>query len=678
MNTDSAQRLTFIASISILVLFVAGRVLGLLIPSAGWAFNQWAYLPWWYIALWIVGGTSVIFLLARWTDWLEGLFESPLKRILGLVILAGLLFAYRYNSFLYGGGNYQIAKLAQTDSIIHRWYEFGSLWLADILYQAVSVLSFTANSSAYIAWKMLGLIGTVLSLIAALKISKGLSDKGAPRIALFLVLFFGPQTLVYFNFVGFEPLLIAVIYWFVFFALKASNPKQAWYLIPLWLAAAAGLFLHVSMVMLLPAALYITLTAMFRGKSFVPYLLGLAAIAGLAVAAYLKAYGSMEYGQYLLFLHDKNLQSDYNLFTGGHCLDIAKLIFMTCPQALIVVLLLIVRRRKSSTGSLLGTTSLLSLAGLTIVFMMEPTRGMALDAPIMAAFLMPLGLMLAVLLNDQFRQTVITRNSLTIAAGLALLVPLSIMPVYSRIAYADGYIQSFLDSHPYFWNEGGTAVRDAYFYHEDDPTKPNANRWDQAIPVESEDYLDLTAAKEYMLAQQYSNALQKLYKLKTKNRYWLEPRFLIATVQSKQGRYDLAKPEIDTCLMINPYDKASLVSRYRYYLDINDIPRAVDEVSKAIDIYPNDNEMKADLAIYWYRSRNFKAADSLSVSLIARDSTLAYPYLIRGFIAELKNEPKQAIEFYQSFISLAPDAPETPQVRKKLNNLVLDQRKKSR
>ncbi|HKK21666.1 MAG TPA: hypothetical protein VJ983_09350 [candidate division Zixibacteria bacterium] len=678
MNNETARTSASAAILVTSVLFVVARLLGLLLPSSGWAFDQWAYLPWWYLVLWAVGGAGITFLLVRQSNLLEKVFDSPRMRIVGILFLAALLFAFRFNSFLYGGGNYQIAKLAQTESILHRWYEFGSLWIADIFYQAISLLSFTANTSAYIAWKAFGFIGTLLTFVAAVKISREMSKSNGSRLAAFAILFFGPQTLLYFNFIGFEPMLIAVIYWFIYFALRVQEGNHASSIIPLWITASIGLLLHVSMLMLIPAALFLTLRVLFKNKATVPTVLGLAALAALAVAAYSKAYGSREYGQYLLFLHDRNLQSDYNLLTGTHLIDFAKLLAMTFPQTLIVLVLLLVRDYKSGVKSSVGTLALLSISGAVVVLLVEPSRGMALDAPIMAAFLAPLAPLLALLVHEQFAQHTISKQAVGVVAGLALLVPLSIMPVYSRIGYADGYIRSFLDRHPFYWYEGGTAMRDAYFYKEDNPEKPNANRWDQAIPVESQDYLDLTAAKEYILAKQYSNALEKLFKLKTKYRYWVEPRLLIAAVQSNQGRYDLAKPEIDTCLMINPYDKASLISRYRYYLNINDIPGAITEVKKAIAVYPHDNEMKADLAIYWYRAHDFKTADSLAASLIQTDSTLAYPHLIRGFIAELKNEPRRAIRFYQDFINLAPDAQEVPQIRKKLNSLILEEQKKTR
>ncbi len=678
MNTDTARKSLLVVFIVTALLFLLVRLLGSSVFSTSWAFDQWFYIPWWYLTAWAVVAVAVVAVFVWRPSLVDSFFESWQKGLIGISILGLLLLIFRFNSFLYGGGNYQIAKLAQTDTIIHRWYEFGALWIADLIYRVISLLSFSANTAAYISWKGFGFGGTILTLIAAILLSRDLAAKTMSRAILFTILLFGPQTFLYFNFVGYEPLLVAIIYWFILFAVRAQIHGKSAYLVPLWSVTLLGLLLHVSMLMLIPAAVFVTISSPARRSGNSGFILGLLILFALGVTVYLRAHGSMEFGQYILSLGDRTVQSNYTLFSAKHIIDIIQLLLLAFPQGLILLVLLATRRSDHSRYFIAGTLGLLSISGLAVVFMMEPLRGMALDTPIMTTFLAPLAPLLALLVSERAESGTVSSKATGLVAALAFLVPFSIMPVYSRIEYADGYIQAYLNKNPSYWYEGGAAVRDAYFYHEEDPQKPNANKWDQKIPIQSQDYLDLTAAKEYILAQMYPEALQKLYKLKAKNRYWIEPRFLIVTVQNKIGRYDLAKPEIDSCLMINPYDKACLVSLYRYYLNTNDIPRAIDEVNRVIKIYPHDNELKADLAIYLYRSRDFKAADSLSAELIAQDTTLAYPYLIRGFIAELKNEPRIAIPYYEAFIKKAPDAEETPQIRKKLNKLVLDLKKKTR
>ena len=48
---------------------------------------------------------------------------------------------------------------------------------------------------------------------------------------------------------------------------------------------------------------------------------------------------------------------------------------------------------------------------------------------------------------------------------------------------------------------------------------------------------------------------------------------------------------------------------------------------------------------------------------------MAYPYAIRGFIFEVNKNPKQAVTFYQKFIDLAPDEPETKVIRSRMEDI---------
>jgi len=112
-----------------------------------------------------------------------------------------------------------------------------------------------------------------------------------------------------------------------------------------------------------------------------------------------------------------------------------------------------------------------------------------------------------------------------------------------------------------------------------------------------------------------------------------------------------------------------LVNLYRYYRDVQSYPQALDGIKRTLQVYPQDDDIKTDLMIVYYRSGAFQTADSLADALLTADSTLPYPYLIKGLIAERQKNPQTAISLYEKFIALAPDEPDTPAIKEQLNKL---------
>ena len=93
--------------------------------------------------------------------------------------------------------------------------------------------------------------------------------------------------------------------------------------------------------------------------------------------------------------------------------------------------------------------------------------------------------------------------------------------------------------------------------------------------------------------------------------------------------------------------------------------------TRAADLHPGDTDILTDIMVINFRAKMYKTADSLATLLIETDSSLAHPYLIRGFIEEARGNVEEAIEYFEKFCSLAPEEPETPHIRKRANDLFL-------
>jgi tetratricopeptide (TPR) repeat protein len=656
-----------------IAVFVAGRFVGGNLFDNNWSFIHWRYVPGWYIALWLVLLAALGALSFFQSEKLARFFASPAGSIASLVVVFAAFFVFQFDSFLYGGGNLRVAQIAQAEKIIYRWYEYGSILIASGLNWFFELFDLHYNTAGVYAWKTFSFICAGLSLFGALRLARALTEDTARRWILFVMLFFGPQAILYFGFVGIEPVVVTVSIWFALLMVKLHDRFTVKRLVLLWLLVGLGLFLHFTLAYLIPAAVYATLQVWCksRSKQTVAYVIGLAVYAGLVLLTYYWADRNLEFSKFLLSPSGRNPLPNYGVFSLRHIGDFLQLIFLTFPQILIVAYLETAQCRSmkdKDRGLLLGTL-LMMLGGLTVVLVLNPSNSIALDFPRFTAYLFPLAFLLAVLAAVYRSSSPGRQHRLALLAVMALLIPAAYLPTYLRIAQADGYITEYLEKHEFYYMNGCLAFRDAYFYRKE---FDNADQWEWKMPVKSQDYLNLRGARDLSLSGEDNSALRSLYQMIIKNPYWTEPRALLASIQLKLGRYRLAKPHIDTCLMLEPYKKDHLINLYRYYRDLQNFPEALKTIKKAEEYYPSDPEVKTDLMIAYYRSGAFQTADSLADELLATDSSRPFPYLIKGLIAEVQKNPKAAIPFYRKFIKLAPNEPETPAIREKLNKLTTE------
>ena len=670
----SSTNFPFYLLLTIFGLYLAARLVGAYLFDNNWSFTHWQHLPLWYLVpsgLFVAG---IAWLLLKRIDVVAAFFADRRKALVGSLLLMALLVIFQFDSFLYGGGNYTVAQVAQTDTIILRWFEYGSLLLASKAFKLLSLLGIEANTAGVIGWKSLTFVSAGLTLIASLKIAREATESNALRLLYFLLMFFGPQAVLYFGFVGLEPMLVAVIYWFALIAFRLNRKLTTNRLLTLWLVTAIGLLVHVSLVLLVPAMLFVTARAL-RLRTSIALVIALIAYVTLLAIVFDNASANLEYARRVLFLSDMNLQEGYSLFSPRHLGDIAQLLFLFAPQLLLLKYFFYGNPNRVNADGNVITTILLMTAGATVMVIVEPLRGIAFEAPRLAAYLAPVALTIFAYINAWKANDRIRIRLAATLAVVSLAVTLAVLPSYTRIALADPYLTDYLDKNEYHNLEGCTAFRDAYFYRKQlDP----ANRWEWSLSSRSQTFMQLKAAKEYIAAEMYSQALTILYRVKTEHRFLTEPRYLIGIVQRSLKRFDAARPEIDTCLLMDPYNRDFLISDYRYYRDDQNVAEAVRRVELALEIYPGDIDMMVDKMIFLYRAGAFDRAEPLAMELVENEPSQAYPWLIKGFIAQQRGNVSAAIECYETFISLAPEEAETPQVRKQLNQLVVERQGKAK
>ncbi len=643
-------------------LFLIVRIIGAFSFDNNWSFTQLFYIPIWYYIVPLLVCTSFYILTNKENNFIYNLLNNRLNSFLLFGFLLLLFLIFQFDSFIYGGGNYKIHQIAQTDSIIYRFYEYGSVFLVSLFYKLFSLFEIKNSTAGVYSWKLFSYLGTVLTCIASLLISKTISETTKNRFLIFIIIFFGPQTLSYFGFVGNLSFISASIYFFIYYGLQFERTKSFKTLAILWIITLLAITVHISLLLLLPALLFITFSKLFK-QTTVAYILGITTYACLLATVFWMASSNFEFAKQILFIKGMNIRVYYSLFSLSHFADFLQLLFLFVPQVIIVKFLIFKNRKKVHNTFRFQLVTLIILSANTLVFISEPTHSIIFDAPLFAVYFSPLIILLVLFLSGS------TKN-LRYLALFSLFIPLITLPSYTNIDIAEKQIEVFLEKNHHFYIEGSTALQDSYFQTGE---IDKANYWYLNLPKRSRDFLDFTAASEYTYAKMYPEALRLYYQLKIKSPFWGEPRYQIASILITQKQFNLARPEIDTCLMISPYEKDFLKLDYSYYRDLGDFNKAKEKVFDALLIYPNDYDMQTDLAIIYYRLKDIVNADSTAKEVLRQDPSQTYAYLIRGFIAEIKKQPKQAIAFFKEFVRLAPDEPETPDIRKRLNNLILQQ-----
>ena len=645
------------------ILFLGFQFFGSGLFENNWSFTHVSSTPLWYFLIPFISCIFLYILFRNKYSFVESVLENRKSQIILFLLFVIIFVIFQFDSFVYGGGNYKINQIAQVETIMYRFYEFGTVLFVSLFYKILALFISDSNTAGVWGWKLQTYFSVALVFISSILLSKKISKDSQNRFLLFFALFFGPQTLTYFGFVGYTTLLTALIYFFVYFALLSEHEKSLKNLGLLWLITLLSISIQISLMILIPALLFVAFQRLFR-KNSVSFIIGLIAYLVLLVGLYQFGGSQFIFTKFILFIGHHNMNVRYDLFSSQHISDIIQILFLFIPQILVLILLFLMNIKKTLTNFSFQLAILLSLCSITLIFIIEPTNSIILDAPTYTAYLSPMIILLLLYIKE-------SKKLLQSIAVLGLFVPLFILPTYTHIENAEKHVAPYLEKNHHFYIEGATAIQDSYFYLK---KIDQANYWYTNLPKLSRDFLDNTAAGEYTYARMYPEALKLYYQLKSKFPYWGEPRAQIASISMAQNRFQIARAEIDTCLMINPYAKEFITLDYSYYRNIGSFLKSKEIILQALELFPNDFDMQTDLAVAYYRLGAMKEADSVATYVIQNDTTQAFAYLIRGFVSELNKNPDAAIEFFKQFIKLAPDEPETPQIRKRLNDLIVNKK----
>ncbi len=343
-----------------------------------------------------------------------------------------------------------------------------------------------------------------------------------------------------------------------------------------------------------------------------------------------------------------------------------QLVFMISPMVIVAAVAALVTSHDARLATARTAGWLMLLGGLAVAFIFDPADSIVLDLPRLAAYLSPASLLVALYFSPDSLTDIRRRWLATGVTALTLIAPAAYLPSYLWIRQSEQYVSDYLDRHDIFYRTACTSYRDSYFYRKE---IDDANQWEWKLPVKSPDVLNFRGTIALSVTGDNPEALNVLHRIVAKNTYSTEPRATIARILLNKGQYAAAKPEIDTCLLLEPYVKTHHVLLYQYYRDLQDYSHALAAIRRAMYLFPRDREIVTDNMIVNYRAGEMTPAETVADSLLAIDANLPFPNLIKGLILDRQGKSQDAIRYYESFVSLAPKEPEAATVKSRLEKL---------
>lgn len=670
MTATGSNRSELIVVFLIALLFISARIFGSGFFGDSWSLEQWRFLPIWYSLGWLLFFVTATTLVYLKSDQIASFFNSRLKIISGLLSIILIIVLMQFDSVVHAGGNLTIAQFSQSAHVIHRWYEFGSSIIILQLYNLYEFLGMQANEASLYALKTFLFITVIVSMAGSLLLTTELSSRATHRFWYFLIIFFGPQSLAFFGLIGSELIVIPATIWFGLFAVRTFRQRSITSLVTVWIILIVSVLLHYSAAVLFPAAVYVTLRHFLRPSKFAKLSLLLSLLATFMLLFFYYLYASFDYelSFKLLGFKGTNPFLSYGLFSQRHLGDMMQMLFLFFPQILLLIYLGLKAKREGNNAFAFAFFGVIFLSGLIFVFIANPSNSVLMELPAFAVYFMAGSIWACTALKTSDEKQTNPTRLLALGAVLSIAFLFSYLPVYSKITLSDKFSSSYFDKFPAYYTKTGLAFRDAYFLKKD---LDNANKWDIGMRIKSADYLAFSGANNLVEKGEFTPALEELFRLKIKYPTWTEPRILISAILQRLGQYKEAKAEIDTLLMLEPYNKKHFHALFNYFYNQRSYLQALEIADNSLKIFPDDKKLLVDKMTALFYTRDDAVADSLAREIIRIDSLLPYPYMFRGLIMEQRKNFAGAIRNYRKFIKLLPDSPDTPAIRKKLNDLIL-------
>ncbi len=592
-------------------------------------------------------------------------------QILFVVFALAIFYIFRFEAHLYGDGYIRVANFAQKAKPIFRWYEYGSTLLPYLFFQIISIFGVAKVTAGILAYQVMSILSGGIFVYFIIKISDLLYDDHHDKItSLFLILFSG-AILMFFGMVENYPILMVLAAAFYYQIILFNRSNDIRKLIYLWLIAIIGIVFHFQSVTLIPVILYLTVKYIFHGRKGGPafgFSVSLALIFVGLVFLYVMAGKNIALENVILFVSGKSPEAYYSLFSVHHLLDIFNLLFLCAPLFPVFLIAVLIDLKDFKTDRMVPILVIFMLGQFIYLWLIDPKNGMPRDIPLFGF------LMVGAIFRGSYSLLKIKKRLKISQATLMALCPLALvllLPGISLLLSPSKSEQNINQSLAY--NEAKTgpaliALRD-YFFEIGNMDK--TNYYDQLVEKKSPGALQSRLVSDLYAQSRYNEAFDYANQLVDRYPYNYIYRIQRGNLLKYYKKYDQARAELDTAILLAPYSVEPYHFLSEYYREMGLESKCYELLEKAVSFAPDNTLILTDLIAYHYLTKKFKTADSLSKVAISIDTLEPYPYMYLALIAESYGQLDSAMALYSKFIKINERLPEVPLVKKRMNEIYL-------
>jgi tetratricopeptide (TPR) repeat protein len=579
--------------------------------------------------------------------------------ILFLVPAAILFFwIFRIPTFFLGDGYYVINNVGNELPVVFKWSEEAAVQLVFLVSKLVPL---TGPRCGEYAYAVVSVISGGVAIWCLWLITREISGDGSSRLLGFMVLICSGWSLLFFGYAENYPLLWPFMTAYIYFSIRHIKGDGPLYQPTLLLAISLALHLQtLFFVISYPFVLFAGDRGQDMYRKFRRSLLMLAgAGGGIGLILFMYLYRtSLDFRIHFLPLWDgRPARPDYALLTVKHLADIANLIMLLSPVAIILFVLAWKHLRRSASSPVGRFLLVFTIGGSLFLFLIDPKLGLSRDWDLFALTGLGPTLFLLFAHSSEARP----RHELFPAlAGLALVLTMPFLAVnLNRQPSIDRYIALMrLDPEV---SRGGMVVLRSYYYMVGDTASAEAE--DREIYNMFPAVRLVRRATDLSRAGRGEEAMILADSVLRIDPYSKEAYNLRGMIFLRSRDYQRAIADLEQASRLGQYDARIMVNLAQAYFAIGDQVRTMRSLRKAQDLNPNLSFVIDALATTFYGQQVFDSALVYGRRLIQIDSTLFGGYKIAGFAAYRLGDSAAAKTYLRTFIELNPLDPETATAR---------------
>jgi Tfp pilus assembly protein PilF len=614
-----------------------------------WGINHLAFLRGgWWIVYWATIAIVTLLALQREptprldraldaiADWL---FERGIwPRVMVIASFAAVFIVFRTSVQLLGDGYTWLAIFGSGGQYISKWAEQGGIWLLRLI--QMSLGGYT-QATASLGFQAISICSGVAYVALSFSLLRELTESPRARLLGLILLWESGIMLMFFGYAEFYPPVWPLALAFALAVLRAIDSVR-WLVLAIALLATGSL-MHIQMIVLSPALVFLTAHYTLAGNLRKTVTLSVAILAIIEAAGLWIVLRKSETAIMLLPLFaGRPIAPNYSVFSLIHLHDLFNLTMIVCPvaAALVPSLRWSSLRRPGVRESVL---LFLSAGTLTFALWYGAAITMARDWDVMAFGLIGPIFVIILMLDRSTRS-----NSARFVSSLGT-VAIVISGLYviacTTTTPAEERFFSLLNER----TRSGWVVLSNYYNLKGDASK--AKEVTRAMADQFPDYKLLAEAYARLDRKDVEGAHEIARRLFAKDS--TQPDFLqiLANTYGKTGRSDSARHFYGKAIAYNPYNNVVYNEYGQLLISVGDHDSALVILTKANSLPPARSFIREGLALAYVNLNRFPEALSVADTLISEDPNSPGGHLIAMVIDIRRNDLVSARKHYEAYLT---------------------------